>query len=318
MAIIWSGSLIPWTDINGDPYAGAKAYFYDAGTSTPKIVYKDSALSNAHDQPVVANSGGQFAAIFIPEQVTYRLRITTAADVLLWDVDGISAPTIVPPIPPSGDTPAEKLYNTGDIKFAWRSDSPTGFVRCNGRTIGAASSGATERANDDCQALFNHLWNNDSRLVVTGGRGASSAGDWAANKTIALPDLRSTILAGLSGMGNAVSTTIPADMFTGGQTGDVLGDRVGTAKHQLTVGQLAKHTPTFTGAPLPGHSHQVGASYVGSGAASNGGYILESGTGASTSVVSAGTPTGTISQIGNDEAHPNVQPTAFIPVFIKL
>lgn len=316
MAILWEHSLQPWTDINGDPYAGAKAYFFDANTTTPKIVYKDYQLSNPHDWPVVANSGGMFPAVFIPEQTIYRLRITTSDDVTLWDVDGISAPTIVPPDPPSGDVPAEKLWQTGDLKFAWRTSAPTGFVRGNGRTIGAPSSGATERANDDCQALFIHLWEQSPNTVlpVSGGRGATSAGDWAANKTITLPDFRGVPILGLLGMGNAVSTIIPSDLFTGGATGDVLGDRVGVAKHQLTMGQMPKHQHSgntdnaggFTITGLP--DNPVGAQ-------GGPGYLTSSGR---NQTVPPHQHTFTTNQLGNDEAHPNVQPSIFTPVFVKL
>jgi len=54
----------------------------------------------------------------------------------------------------------------------------SGFVRANGRTIGSATSGATERANADAQALFEYLWNTDANLAVSTGRGASSNADW--------------------------------------------------------------------------------------------------------------------------------------------
>src|SRR5690606_16093354 len=174
----------------GDPYAGAKAYFFDAQTTTPQIVYKEADLSIPHDHPVVANADGEFPPIFLIEQTTHRVRITTADDVTIWDVDGVSVPTTVPPDPPAGDTREELLFRTGDIKMAWRTSSPPGFVRCNGRSIGAPSSGATERANADCEDLFKFLWNNDFNLAVSGGRGATADGDWSAAKRIDLPDMR--------------------------------------------------------------------------------------------------------------------------------
>lgn len=102
-----------------------------------------------------------------------------------------------------------------------------------------------------------------------------------------------------------------------GAVARTLGGILGTASHVLTVGQLAKHRPTFTGDPLAPHDHPVGASYIGSGTSSSGGYILPSGTGAMTAAVSAGTPSGTISQIGNDEAHPNAQPTIIFNTIIR-
>jgi hypothetical protein len=90
---------------------------------------------------------------------------------------------------------------TGDVKVAYGTQTITGWVRVNGRTIGSATSGATERANADTQALFQYLWTTDSTLAVSGGRGASSIADWTANKTIALPDGRGRAMAGLDDMG---------------------------------------------------------------------------------------------------------------------
>ena len=82
------------------------------------------------------------------------------------------------------------LTPTGAMLAYGATTAPAGWVRCNGRTIGSASSGATERANADAEDLFLFLWTNfaDAQCAVSSGRGASAAADWAANKTIALPD----------------------------------------------------------------------------------------------------------------------------------
>ena len=103
-----------------------------------------------------------------------------------------------------------------------------------------------------------------------------------------------------------------------GAVARTLGGILGTASHVLTVAQLAKHRPTFTGNPLDPHYHQVAVTFNGSGTSSNGGYIgAGPGTGAVTTSVSAGTPSGTISEIGNDEAHPNAQPTIVFNTIIR-
>jgi len=75
---------------------------------------------------------------------------------------------------------------------------PTGYILANGLTIGNASSNGTNRANADTAALFTYLWNNypnTSLPIYTSGgiastRGANAAADYAANKALAVPELR--------------------------------------------------------------------------------------------------------------------------------
>lgn len=76
-------------DSNGDPAAGAKLYFYDTGTSTPRAVYSDDGLSSAISQPVVADSAGLFVQIFISTGA-YRAVCTNASgSVTFFDEDDI-------------------------------------------------------------------------------------------------------------------------------------------------------------------------------------------------------------------------------------
>jgi microcystin-dependent protein len=99
------------------------------------------------------------------------------------------------------------LFSTGDVMWIPASGTKTAWVRLNGRTIGNAASGATERANADTSALFAFLWANNSNAVapVSGGRGASAVADYAANKTIGLVDMRGRVPAGLDDMGNSAA-----------------------------------------------------------------------------------------------------------------
>lgn len=92
----------------------------------------------------------------------------------------------------------------------------TGAVRCNARTIGSASSGASELASATTAALFAFLWNNLSNTAapVSGGRGASAAADFAANKVIGLPDMRGVVPAGLDDMGNSAASRLTSLTMT--------------------------------------------------------------------------------------------------------
>jgi hypothetical protein len=67
---------------------GAKLYFYLTGTTTPQSVYQDFDLTTAHANPVVADSAGVFAPIYLdPSVEAYRVKLTTSADVLVYQLD---------------------------------------------------------------------------------------------------------------------------------------------------------------------------------------------------------------------------------------
>lgn len=317
MAILWAQSLTPWIDENGDPRSGAKAYFFDAGTTTPRTVYRDGALGQAHDHPVVANAAGMFPAIFLPAG-DYRVRITTANDVTIWDVDGITTPIITEGGGGGGDTPVELLARTGDYKFRHGTGTHSGWVRANGRTIGNGSSGGTERANADCEDLFTFLWNQDSTLAVSGGRGANAASDWAGAKSIALPDLRLRGLIGMASMGATLSTLIAASAFDNSEDGDDLGATVGVGEVTLTVGQMPAHDHGGNTGNGGTHSHTVTTPITtapGPGYASADGVTTTSG-----SQVTSTAPNHqhTIAQQGGGQAHGNVQPSAVATCYLKL
>lgn len=316
MAILWDKSLIPWTDANGDPYSGAKAYFFDADTTTPQAVYTDAALSIPHDHPVVADSAGQFPAVFM-QQGTYRLRITTSADVTFHDVDNITVPVSVTPTPPSGDVDLELLHQTGDIKTRYGSGSHTGWVRVNGRTIGNASSGATERANADCEDLFVYLWDTDAGLTVSGGRGASGAADFAANKTIALPDARGRVLAGLVAMGNSDAGIISSGLVDGGDDADDLGATAGQDDVTLSVSEIPSHNHGGVTNTTGAHTHAVGDAVL-AGGPSGTALRTYSGVGTTANSTSNGDHAHTISSQGGGGAHTNMQPTMFLTLYMKL
>lgn len=80
-------------DANGDPVSGAKLVFTESGTDTALTVYSDEALSTTHDDPLEADGGGYPGQAFYSGSPAARLRIYTADDTLLHDLD---------PVPSSG------------------------------------------------------------------------------------------------------------------------------------------------------------------------------------------------------------------------
>ena len=98
MASIVNDSRITVLDDDGNPESGAKIYFYDAGTSTPRAIYTDAALSVPHTIPIVCDSAGRSPLIFIdPTGGDYKINITDSVDVLIYEDDDIS-PSLNTPV----------------------------------------------------------------------------------------------------------------------------------------------------------------------------------------------------------------------------
>lgn len=315
MAQMWFGSLVPWLDPNGDPYVGAVVEFFDAGTGTPQTVYTDAALGLAAGEDLrTADAAGRWRALFLnPTPGSYRCKGTAADGTVIFDVDDISVPQNADYVPPdTGDTSITLLARTGFMWPYYGTSAPSGWVRGNGRTIGSATSGATERANADCSDLFQHLWTQDGTLAVSGGRGGTASGDWAANKNIALPDFRGRTFVGLDTMGSTA-----AGVLTGI---DTVGETVGAQTVALTTAQLASHTHVIQSGGAHQH-HYTGPESLASRPAAGGGnppmmlgddddnLLTKSGDGAHTH---------TIDSAGSGEAHPNVQPSKGVTIMIKL
>lgn len=200
---------------------------------------------------------------------------------------------------------------TGVVKDYVGTTAPTGYVLLSGRTIGNAASGATERANADTSALFTLLWNSmaDTEAAVSSGRGANAAADYAANKTITLPDARGRTIAGKDNMGGTTASRLTSG--GAGIVGTTLGVAGGTQTHTLTTAQLASH----------GHNLYA-SSLVSNGSAANtylAAQVQNSAPGASIWINSTDvTNTTAIGSAGSGSAHQNTQPTLVLNKIIKL
>jgi hypothetical protein len=78
----------------GRPHAGARAYFYDAGTTSARSVYTSAARTVAHTNPVVANAAGLFPAIYLDPAYNYRCITQTSAGVAIDDEDNIPGTSV--------------------------------------------------------------------------------------------------------------------------------------------------------------------------------------------------------------------------------
>lgn len=200
---------------------------------------------------------------------------------------------------------------TGVVKDYVGTTAPTGYVLLSGRTIGNAASGATERANADTSALFTLLWDSmaDTEAAVSSGRGANAAADYAANKTITLPDARGRTIAGKDNMGGTTASRLTSS--GAGIVGTTLGVAGGTQTHTLTTAQLASHGHNLYASSLPSD----GSAAYGYLAAQ----VQNSASGASIWINSTNvTNTIAIGSAGSGNAHQNTQPTLVLNKIIKL
>ena len=250
-------SLSQPVDLNGKPCVGNKLYIYAAGGFTsPVLAYKDYGLTagQEHPTPIPSDAWGRQPVHWLADGA-YAFRLVDADGLVLASSLNVQALG-----PSSGDggggstVDPNSLIQTGDVIWLDTSGLRSGFVRDNGRTIGSATSGATERANSDCSALYSFLWTNfaDTICTVTGGRGASAAADFSANKPIKLPDKRGRSPFGLDDMGNSAASRLTGVPFT---LGDAItaGSLGGEATHTLTVPEIPANL-TVNETP---HSHDI-------------------------------------------------------------
>lgn len=155
---------------------------------------------------------------------------------------------------------------TGAVQFRPTAESIPGWVVANGQTVGNGASGATGLAAAVAANLFAWLWTNfpNTLCPVAGGRGASPAADFAANKTIQLLDWRGRGFMGTDGMNNGTSgrlSGIPIQFGSVTAPGSILGENL----HSLVAAENGLHSHA-TSINDPGHVHALAASPIGGNA----------------------------------------------------
>lgn len=249
-------------DTNGLPLAGGLLTVYQAGSTTPANVFQDIGLVLPTTNPLVADLSGRIPLFFVADG-TYALRLTDQFG------DQTNGGFYYPQIPSigasssgGGGTPVDPttVFSTGDHKWRPSAETLSGWVRLNGRTIGSASSGASERANADVQALFIYAWNTypDAKCAVIGGRGANALADFNGNKQITLLDMRGRVAIGLDDMGNAASGRITTTNMPGStDTPTTAAGYGGESLHTLSTPEIPAHTHS-NALNDPGHNHTYG------------------------------------------------------------
>jgi len=72
------------TDTNGAPIAGARLYFYENNTTTPKDTWSDIDLTTSNDWPVLADGSGRFSQDIFMDTDPYRIKLTDENGVQIW------------------------------------------------------------------------------------------------------------------------------------------------------------------------------------------------------------------------------------------
>lgn len=239
---------------DGKPEINAPVYVYAANTFTPADAYQDFGLSLKHTWPMRTDSNGMIPAFWLPDG-QYRVRMTNAAASLIY-FDMPNVQTVGPSSGTGGGgggVDPNAIFQTGDELWVKRSAVRSGWVRQNGRTIGSLASGATERANADTQPLYEYIWNTfaDTLCPVTGGRGASAAADYSANKPIGTPDMRGYGPMGLDDMGNTAAGRIVDGTPT------VAGSSGGSEKRTISQANLPNVNLTGTTSSNGDHVHSL-------------------------------------------------------------
>jgi microcystin-dependent protein len=310
-------SMTQQLDSLGNPLNGGKLYLIQAGTtSTPQSCYQDSGLTIPWPNPITLDSAGRVPQLFCADG-SIKVRLTNSAGVQQLVQDNLLV------VGPSGGgggggtVDATTILATGDMKVVYGSGPLTGFVRCNGRTIGSASSGASERANSDVQALFEYFWGVDPNLSVSGGRGASANADWVANKTMTLPDCRGRVIAGDDAMGNSAAGRL-TDALAGI---DGFPDAGGAQTRTLVTANLPPYTPTVASASVSVTSTVSNIQQNGLGTVSDnfGGGSTDVPRNNPSAIASTGTASITMNaQGGTSTPFVTVQPTIVMTFYIKL
>lgn len=308
-------------DVLGNLLGGAKIYWIQAGTtSTPQNAYYDTGLSSPLPNPYTLDADARIPFHYLADG-QIKVRIVDGNGVTRFEQDNILV------IGPSsgggggGGVDPTTIAQTGDVLWLPIQGTRTGWTRANGRTIGSAASGATERANADTSALFSYLWNNFSNTIcpVSTGRGANAAADFAANKTITLLDWRGYVPGGLDDMGNTAASrwaNVPVVSGDAVTAGSVLGE----ATHVVSQAELPNvnfvvNIPSGQGS----HKHTASAPQYSAGQMGGGPTPGSSGASpADTSTVTLPAMSGTAASGGSGIAHNTVQKTVLGTFFLKL
>jgi hypothetical protein len=224
--IFCKGCLTTWVDdqiatLIADPITVDDTVTVDLSLSAaPKVLTADVNISAVTGNLISEQVDGIYATYAVDDTETIDLTFSGTPRTLSADIKVSADSGNQVSVNPDGLFVSSTMP-TGSTVMWWSSVAPVGWLLVEGGSIGSALSGATVRANADTDDLFAYFWNNlsDALAPVSGGRGASAAADFAANKRLTLPDCRQKFFLYQSAAG----------------TGSVIGDTGGAIDHDHSV-----------------------------------------------------------------------------------
>ena len=239
-----------------------------------KTAYESNADTNAFDDAAVSALSTVVAAEAAHEADTGNPHSVTPAQI------GVASGAEVNPPPATyaeliaGTETAERVITpdqmylaiqaiagyVGDLKVGFYDPTslPTGWILMYDSStgvsisIGDASSGA-DYADDEMETLFTRVYNRcaDAQAAVSTGRGANAAADWAAHKTLTLPNPSARAIMGSNPASHdSLSARVPG-LVTGAET------------HTLTISEMPAHTHNFNGAGSWGDDNSTNNQSIG-------------------------------------------------------
>jgi hypothetical protein len=238
-------------DQSGRVLSGGKLNFFAAGTSTPQSAFIDSALTLPHPNPIILDSGGRVPMFYLADG-TIKIRLSDKNGVTITAADNL---LVIGPSAGGGGgggavVDPNALMQTGDIKARYGTGTLTGYVRCNGNSIGLSSG--TEAFGSTLQALFEYLWPFPN-ITLNTAKGATANADWLAGRLLNLPDLRGRAIAGMDDMGASAAARLTVAGL--GVAGTVLGNADAAEVIALATNNIAAHTHSGTTAGEGAHTH---------------------------------------------------------------
>jgi hypothetical protein len=154
-------------DANGNPATGWTLNFYDPGTTTPKDVYSDAALTTPISQPIAANSAGVWTTIYMDASL-YRVILKDANGTTKQDNDNY-------------DPGLAAGFGLSSVVGVPQGGTGAGNAAAARANLGAASSDALTATQNDVTAL--------QTAVATGVNEDGEFGALASKDSVARTDL---------------------------------------------------------------------------------------------------------------------------------